>query len=167
MKHYGPEYWDKHGAYRTPIGFTLALMILLRPYLIWAFAAISRRPELDLVALVYRQKQDFFVALAIAAIAIVPATVYSLRRPGSNPKLKSLWRHMRWPLVLCAVLDLAWLILQASQQYYRFSFYIAVQAVAVAWIILYLMRSRYLRVFFADWPDELESKKQDQKNKEE
>ncbi|MFY8272764.1 DUF2919 domain-containing protein [Pseudoalteromonas sp. SSDWG2] len=160
MKVYGPEYWDKHGAYRTPIGFTLALIVLLRPYLIWVFAAISRRPELDLVALVYAQKSDFFIALGIAAVAILPATVYSFRRPGAKPLFKAMWPVMRWPLIICALLDLGWLILQASQQHYKFSFYIAIQAVGVAWVLLFLLRSRYLKVFFADWPDELESKTQ-------
>ncbi len=158
MKVFGPEYWDKHGVYRTPIGFSLTLIVLLRPYLIWVFAAISRRPEMDLVALVYAQKNDFFVALGIGALALLPATIYSLRRPGSSQKLKPIWAKMRWPLILCALLDLSWLIFQAAGQYYKFSFYIAIQAVAVAWVLLYLLRSRYLKVFLADWPDELESK---------
>ena len=166
MKVYGPEYWDKHGAYRTPIGFSLALIVLLRPYLIWVFAAISRRPELDLVALVYSQKQDFFVALGIGALALVPATIYSLRRPSSSVKLKPIWKTMRWPLLLCAVLDLSWLIIQAAHQYYAFSLYIAIQAVAVAWVLLYLLLSRYLTVFLADWPDELDSKTSSDKGKQ-
>ena len=159
MNRYGPEYWDKHGAYRTPLGFTLSLLVLLRAYLIWAFAAISRRPELDLVALVYQQKRDFFIALGIGAIALVPAVLYSLRRPSSSLKLKPLWRFMRWPLLVCAILDFTWIMLQAAQQYYQFSLHLALQGVMVAWVILYLLRSRYLKVFFADWPDELESKK--------
>lgn len=159
MSLYGPEYWDKHGCYRTPIGFTLSLIVLLRAYIIWVFAAISRRPELDLMAIVYQHKHDFFVALGIGALAIVPTVIYSLRRPSSNPKLQNIWRHMRWPLIACAVADLCWMVIQAGHQYYQFSLFIALQTVFVAWVLLYLIKSRYLKVFFADWPEQLESDK--------
>ena len=65
MKKFGPEYWDKHGLYKAPLGFILTLMVLMRGYVIWILAAISRRPELDIMTLFYRDKQHFFVALVI------------------------------------------------------------------------------------------------------
>ena len=49
MMRYGPEYWDKHGAYRTPIALHLTLLVLLRSYFIWLMAALSRRPDLDIM----------------------------------------------------------------------------------------------------------------------
>ena len=30
MKHYGPEYWDKYGVYRTPLAFYMRMVVLLR-----------------------------------------------------------------------------------------------------------------------------------------
>lgn len=153
MKEFGPEYWDKYGVYRTPIGFNLTLLVLLRAYLIWIFSALARRPDLDLMSLFFQSKQHFFVALGIGALALIPTVLFSLRRPSSSQKLAKYWRYMRWPLLLAAMADLAWLFVQASQVYYQFSLYLAVQMVMLLWVILYLLKSRYLVNFFNDWPE--------------
>ncbi|MCK8128853.1 DUF2919 domain-containing protein [Pseudoalteromonas sp. 2CM39R] len=162
MNRYGPEYWDKHGAYRTPVAFHLTLLVLLRSYFIWIMAALSRRPDLDIMSLFFKSKSDFFTAIAIAAIALLPAVIFCLRRPQENAesakRLASIWRFMRWPLILCAITDLSWLIYQAAHSHYQFSFFLACQMVLVLWVLLYLLKSRYLSVFFNDWPDPIEKK---------
>ena len=58
MSRYGPEYWDKYGSYRTPLAFHLSILVLLRAYFIWVIAALSRRPELDLMSLFFKSKDD-------------------------------------------------------------------------------------------------------------
>ncbi|WP_440055238.1 DUF2919 domain-containing protein [Pseudoalteromonas sp. T1lg65] len=153
QQRYGPEYWDKYGVYRTPIAFNFALLVLLRPFFLWLVSALTWRPDLDLMSLFFNTKSDFFISSAIATIAVVPAVIFSMRRPTSSPKLAKVWRFMRLPLIISASLDLVWLIVQASKFHYHFSAYIAVQAVLVIWTLLYLMRSRYLSHFFADWPE--------------
>ncbi|MCF7516730.1 MULTISPECIES: DUF2919 domain-containing protein [Pseudoalteromonas] len=154
---YGPEYWDKYGAYRTPIAFHLSLLVLLRSYFIWLMAALSRRPDLDIMSLFFNSKSDFFFSIGIAAIALLPAVIFCLRRPQDNPdsakRLASIWRFMRWPLILCAIIDLGWLTYQAAHSHYQFSLFLACQMVIVLWVLLYLLKSRYLSVFFNDWPD--------------
>ncbi|WP_404340499.1 DUF2919 domain-containing protein [Pseudoalteromonas mariniglutinosa] len=162
MTRYGPEYWDKYGAYRTPIAFHLSLIVLLRSYLIWLVAALSRRPELDIMSLFFKSKEDFFIAISIAALALMPTVLFCVRRPQENIKsaqrLAVIWRFMRWPLLLCAVVDIAWLIYQAAHSHYQFSFLLACQIVLVLWVLLYLVSSRYLSVFFNDWPDPISNK---------
>ncbi|MBQ4834546.1 DUF2919 domain-containing protein [Pseudoalteromonas sp. MMG010] len=157
MNRYGPQYWDKYGSYRTPLAFHLSLLVLLRGYFIWAVAALSRRPDLDLMSLFFRTKNDFFIAVAIGAIAILPLAVFCLRRPRDShlqsERLARVWRFMRWPLVLCAVIDLTWLSIQAAHSHYQFSGLLAGQMVLVLWVTLYLVKSRYLVVFFNDWPE--------------
>ncbi|NOU52483.1 DUF2919 domain-containing protein [Pseudoalteromonas sp. JBTF-M23] len=153
MKQYGPEYWDKYGVYRTPIGFNLTLVVLLRAYLLWIFSAVARRPDLDLMSIFFKSKTHFFVALGIGAIALIPTIIFSLRRPSSSQRLAKYWRFMRWPLLLTAIADLAWLTIQASQSHYQFSMFIAVQMVMLLWVILYLLKSNYLGYFFNDWPE--------------
>ncbi len=153
MKHYGPEYWDKYGVYRTPLAFNLTLVVLLRAYFLWTFSALARRPDIDFMSLFFVSKFHFFMALGIGTIAILPTVIYSFRRPTSSQKLAKIWRHMRWPLLLCACLDLTWLIYQASQAYYQFSMFLAVQMVLLMWVIFYLLKSRYLSYFFNDWPE--------------
>ncbi|MBD1584797.1 DUF2919 domain-containing protein [Pseudoalteromonas sp. S16_S37] len=153
MKQYGPEYWDKYGVYRTPIAFNLTLVVLLRAYLLWIFSAVARRPDLDLMSIFFESKTHFFVALGIGSIALIPTVIFSLRRPSSSKRLAKYWRFMRWPLLLAAIADLAWLTIQASQSHYQFSMLIAVQMVMLLWVILYLLKSKYLSYFFNDWPE--------------
>ncbi len=166
MSRYGPEYWDKYGSYRTPIAFHLSLLVLLRAYFIWVIAALSRRPELDLMSLFFKSKNDFFIAISIGAIAIVPTFLFCLRRPRDShqqsARLAMVWRYMRWPLLVCAITDLSWLTIQAAHSHYRFSLFLAVQMVIVFWVMWYLTKSRYLQVFFNDWPEPTE--KADDKN---
>lgn len=157
MSRYGPEYWDKYGSYRTPIAFHLSIVVLLRAYFIWVIAALSRRPELDIMSLFFRSKNDFFIAIAIGSIAIIPTLLFCLRRPRESHKtserLAKVWRFMRWPLIMCATIDLSWLVIQAAHSHYRFSLFLAVQMVVVLWVLFYLLKSRYLTVFFNDWPE--------------
>ncbi|MDP4982589.1 DUF2919 domain-containing protein [Pseudoalteromonas tunicata] len=153
MTVFGPEYWDKHGLYKAPIGFVLTLAVLMRAYLIWILAAVSRQPELDIMGLFYRDKDQFFVALAIASISLPTVVLYFLRRPDAKPHLRRPWRFMKWPLVCCAVVDLVWLVLQSAHNYFAFSEFIAIQAMLLIWVLLYLFNSRYLPVFFKDWPE--------------
>jgi len=168
MSQYGPQYWDKYGSYRTPVAFHLSVVVLLRAYFIWVIAALSRRPELDLMSLFFRSKSDFFIAIAIGSIAILPTLLFCLRRPRDSHKatdrLASIWRHMRWPLIVCALIDLTWLIVQAAHSHYRFSFFLAVQMVIVFWVLWYLVKSRYLTVFFKDWPEPTEKASDDKKD---
>ncbi|KAF7779977.1 hypothetical protein PMAN_a0938 [Pseudoalteromonas marina] len=168
MSQYGPQYWDKYGSYRTPVAFHLSLVVLLRAYFIWVIAALSRRPELDLMSLFFRSKSDFFIAIAIGSIAILPTLLFCLRRPRDSHKatdrLASIWRHMRWPLIVCALIDLTWLIVQAAHSHYRFSLFLAVQMVIVFWVLWYLVKSRYLTVFFKDWPEPTEKASDDKKD---
>ena len=160
MSRYGPEYWDKYGSYRTPIAFHLSVLVLLRAYFIWIVAGLSRRPELDLMSIFFKSKNDFFIAIAIGAIAIVPIILFCLRRPReshkSSERLAKIWRYMRWPLILCAVIDLTWLSIQAAHSYYHFSLFLAIQMVVILWVLWYLAKSRYLTVFFNDWPEPTE-----------
>lgn len=168
MSQYGPQYWDKYGSYRTPVAFHLSVVVLLRAYFIWVIAALSRRPELDLMSLFFRSKSDFFIAIAIGSIAILPTLLFCLRRPRDSHKatdrLASIWRHMRWPLIVCALIDLTWLIVQAAHSHYRFSLFLAVQMVTVFWVLWYLVKSRYLTVFFKDWPEPTEKASDDKKD---
>ena len=76
MSQYGPQYWDKYGSYRTPVAFHLSVVVLLRAYFIWVIAALSRRPELDLMSLFFRAKSDFFIAIAIGSIAIILSLIH-------------------------------------------------------------------------------------------
>ncbi len=168
MSQYGPQYWDKYGSYRTPVAFHLSVVVLLRAYFIWVIAALSRRPELDLMSLFFRSKSDFFIAIAIGSIAILPTLLFCLRRPRDSHKatdrLASIWRHMRWPLIVCALIDLTWLIVQAAHSHYRFSLFLAIQMVIVFWVLWYLVKSRYLTVFFKDWPEPTEKASDDKKD---
>jgi small-conductance mechanosensitive channel len=168
MSQYGPQYWDKYGSYRTPVAFHLSVVVLLRAYFIWVIAALSRRPELDLMSLFFRSKSDFFIAIAIGSIAILPTLLFCLRRPRDSHKatdrLARIWRHMRWPLIVCALIDITWLIVQAAHSHYRFSLFLAVQMVIVFWVLWYLVKSRYLTVFFKDWPDPTEKASDDKKD---
>ncbi len=152
MKKFGPQYWDKYGNYRSPIGLNLSFIILLRAYVIWIFAAISRRPDLDLMSIFYQDKRDFFTALVIGSLALLPVIIYFLRRPDSRLDLGFIWRFMRWPMILACILDLSWLVKQAAAQYFVFSSTIAIQFVLVAWVLIYLIKSKYLTVFFNEWP---------------
>jgi len=61
--------------------------------------------------------------------------------------------------LVCAAVDLSWLVIQAAHSYYQFSMFLALQMVTVLWVLLYLAKSRYLTVFFNDWPDPETDKK--------
>ena len=70
---------------------------------------------------------------------------------------------MRWPLILCAVIDLIWLSIQAAHSHYLFSLSLAIQMVIVLWVLWYLAKSRYLTVFFNDWPEPTEKASEEKK----
>lgn len=153
MQQFGPEYWDKNGLYRAPLGFKLCLVFILKPYILWLFAAASRREDLNLMAIFYPNKNDFFIALALGVLAIVLLVCYLLRKPNAAQWPKAIWRYGRAILLVSLVVDLAWLIWQAKQSYFAFSTTLAVPIVFACWALLYVVKSRYLRAYFAEWPE--------------
>jgi predicted ferric reductase len=157
MIRFGPEYWDKNGLYRAPVGFILVLVLLLRPYILWLLTVATRREDLNFIAIFYPLKQQFFVALSIAVISLVISLCYILRRPNASQWPKYIWRYARWLLLINVMLDLAWSVIQIQNQYFSFSTGLATQLMLLCWAALYLIKSRYLSVYFAEWP-ELESK---------
>lgn len=153
MQQFGPEHWDKNGLYRAPIGFKLSLVFILKPYILWLFAAASRREDLNLMAIFYPNKNDFFIALALGCLAILLTLCYFLRKPNAVQWPKHVWRHGKGILLVSLVVDLVWLFWQAKQSYFAFSPTLAVPIVLAGWAILYVAKSRYLMVYFNEWPE--------------
>ena len=93
----------------------------------------------------------------MAVISLVISLCYILRRPNAAqwPKYMALW-----PLVAIAQSNLGHSVsmVQIKDQYFNFSIGLATQLMLLCWAALYLIKSRYLSVYFAEWP-ELDAKK--------
>ena len=84
--------------------------------------------------------------------------MYLLRKPNAAQWPRFIWPYTRWILIANVLADLAWLSWQAKTNYYQFSIGLALQGVLLLWALLYLAKSRYLTIYFNEWPQVEEEK---------
>jgi hypothetical protein len=164
MKHY-PDIplLDQDGLHRVPLRFYAVLLLLLRPYLCWIVTLVMPEAERKAVlSFFYPLADDFIRAVLIAIPALLVLAAVSQRVPYDKKQRRgrakrfwfALWRCSRWLLLAVAAADLYWTISHLPP-------YVALHApglllivLLLALTLLYLLRSKQLRLNFSEWPED-------------
>ncbi len=154
---------DQDGLHRVPLRFYAVLLLLLRPYLCWLVTLVMPEAERKAVlSFFYPLADDFVRAVLIAIPAILVLAAVSQRVPYDKKQRRgrakkfwfALWRYGRWLLLAVASIDLYWTISHLPP-------YVALNAPGLLLIVaalglslLYLLRSKQLRLIFSEWPED-------------
>lgn len=154
---------DQDGLYRIPLRLYLVLLVLLRPYLCWIVTLVMPEAERKAVlSFFYPLADDFVRAVLIAIPALLVLAALTQRVPYDQKQRRGrakkfwfgLWRYSRWLLFTVVCVDLYWTITHLPP-------YVALKApglllvvLALALALLYLLRSKQLRLIFTEWPED-------------
>ncbi|WP_430456222.1 DUF2919 family protein [Rheinheimera sp.] len=154
---------DQDGLHRVPLRFYAVLLLLLRPYLCWLVTLVMPEAERKAVlSFFYPLADDFVRAVLIAIPALLVLAAVSQRVPYDKKQRRgrakkfwfALWRYGLWLLLAVASVDLYWTISHLPP-------YVALNApglllivAALGLSVLYLLRSKQLRLIFTEWPED-------------
>ena len=150
LKHY-----DEAGRVKPPAGFWLLLLLLCRAYLVFIAALSYRQDSAYLLALFYPLHSYFYWSVALSVPALVVFVVCGFR--------DKLWqRGIYWfalllrPLLVCAIVaDVVLHLVLARQQYWQFSWLIALTLLLNFRLLLYLFSSKHVALMLRDWRSSL------------
>jgi hypothetical protein len=145
------KYYDEAGRVKPPAVFWLLLLLICRAYFVFIAALSYRQDSAYLLALFYPRHSYFYWSVALALPALV---VFGLC--GFRDKL---WQHgifrfvyLVRPLLYCAIIaDFVLHLFMARQQYWQFSWLIALTLLLDFSLLLYLFSSKHLALMLRDW----------------
>ena len=116
--------------------------------------------ELD-PPLFYPQQNDFMLACAVASPLLLLIAALSQRKPKGYAPWRKVWRLALPLMLLVAIADLVLTILDLPPQVMLDAPWRIVTPVLLSVSVLWLLRSRTLRLVFAEWPEPVTASKQD------
>jgi len=149
-----PQDIDDNGALRVRLTLWVVLIFLNRHLLLLVLGAVSvyvgSRSGIDAAGFAGLLSGPWFMAACLPAFPVL--CVALLRRPtaGSLPRL--LWRSGLPLLLAAAATDAVLLAVRLYQRPQDFTLLHVSAAVLDVYVAMYLLRSRYVRALFRDFP---------------
>lgn len=151
-----PPVWpvlDDNGLHKVPLRFYWLLLILLRPYICWVMVLTLPQAQRDMLALFYPRQADFILACAVAAPLLLLIAALSQRKPKGHSGWRHIWRVGRGLMLFVAVPDLILTVLHLPSQVMLDAPWRMLSPVLLLTGCLWLLRSRTLKLVFAEWPE--------------
>lgn len=154
---------DQDGLHRVPLRFYAVLLLLLRPYLCWLVTLVMPEAERKAVlSFFYPLADDFIRAVLIAIPAVLVLAAVSQRVPYDKKQRRgrakkfwfALWRYGLWLLLAVASVDLYWTISHLPPYVALYAPGLLLIVAALGLSVLFLLRSKQLRLIFTEWPED-------------
>lgn len=151
-KIYRASAYDENLCIKVGLGLWLAILFLLRPYVVMILSLANMSDHTQLIHLVYPGDGVF----ALGAIAALPAVALFLawtkRRPGAGRTARWVWHRGRMLMMLSALCNLITAVIPMLPGHSGFSFIALIQILATIGVMFYIMRSVRVRDTFQDFP---------------
>jgi hypothetical protein len=149
--------YDENLCLRVSPVMWLAMLFLIRAYLITVLSVINFRDPLALINLLHTDAAH----LALGAVAGVPvlAVLYALRqrKPGASARVQWIWRNGRSLLAISAVLSVVvTLVPILTVMSHRVQYAEQAQVVLSAAVLLFVLTSKRVADTFAEFPGSAE-----------
>jgi hypothetical protein len=142
---------DDRGHIKPPLFLYLMLAFFARGWCVFIASLTQASDRAGLVKLFYPEKSDFLLALASGVGALlIYGLVIAERRRGPD-LLRPLFAKSKWLLWLLLLLDAGLLLQRLLHANYLFSWSFGLDALILFWCSLYLLKSKRLHFYLADW----------------
>jgi len=108
---YSIEHFDNYDCLKLSKGLYLALLFILRGYIIWIMSITNMRDTVAIIQWFYPEPSLFYLSLVSGVLGLYIVLVISLRRPDASHWVKMSWHNCRLLLfcALCFDLIVNWL----------------------------------------------------------
>lgn len=136
----------------------MLLVYLARGWCIFVASLTQSSDRAELVRLFYPAKSDFLWALAAGFGAVLIYIVVIAERRRSSLWLQPVFVRLLGFLWLLLFIDAALLAQRLWHGQFLFHWSLGLDALMLFWSSLYLLKSKRLRYYLADWPSEAAAK---------
>lgn len=142
---------DDRGYIKPPLFLYLILVFVARGWCIFIASLTQFNDRAGLVRLFYPEKSDFILALIAGVGAVVLYGLVIAERKRSWPILIPLFQHSKVFLGLLLLVDGVFLLQRIIHDDYLFNIGYSLDGLFLFWSIIYVIKSKRLHYYFADW----------------
>ncbi|MCP3127482.1 DUF2919 domain-containing protein [Shewanella sp. KJ2020] len=143
---------DDKGHIKPPIFLYVLLAFLARGWCIFIASLTQANDRAELVRIFYPEKADFLLSLAAGLGAVLLYFVVIAERRRSPLWVRPLFVHLKWGLWLLLLVDALLLGQRLFHGQFLFHWSLALDALVLFWSSLYVLKSKRLGYYLADWP---------------
>jgi len=151
---YGFSAYDGNLTLKVSPTLWLAVIFLLRPYVIMVLSFANRRDPMALLEMFYADRQPMVVASIAALPVILFLVAYMKRSKAENVSwAKRLWHRGRELLMVSAVLNVFVVFFPyLVDPHHKMTLVGVTQLLITLFVVLFLARSKRVKDTFADYP---------------
>ena len=102
---YSPEDFDKFDCLKLSKVIWLAIIFVLRAYIVWLMSVTNMKDRTSVIQWVYPDPSFFYLSLLSGVFALWALLLISLRRPDANAWVKKQWQYTRVILLFALLFD--------------------------------------------------------------
>ncbi|WP_448568577.1 DUF2919 family protein [Thalassotalea ganghwensis] len=153
-----PKDFDRFDCIKISPIIYLALMIILRAYIVWLVSVTNFNDRTAIISWLYPEPNTFYSNLLSGSIGLFILLVLSLRRPSASHWVVISWRKIRELLVFAMCID--WLILVSFYLLYeqgQFSLLVG-HVFVVGLVVIRLYQSQRVAINIDEFPQPIPEK---------
>ncbi len=148
-------YWmDDNGHIKPPKYLYLLLAFLAKAWVVWVMSLTQHSDRAALVRTLYPMQADFIQALMVGAGAVFIFLLVLAERRRKPEWVKPVFKQGRTILMAVLVAEVVVWVQRFTHSDMLFHWGVALDAVALFWCGIYLLKSRHLKVYFKSWTPE-------------
>jgi len=155
---YSLQDFDSYDCLKLSKRFYLALLFILRGYIVWLLSVTNMRDRVGIIQWVYPETSLFYLSLFSGLLGLFVLLVISLRRPDAHQWIQRSWPYSRVLIVLALLFDL--LTHTTGYFYWQLSSipWLITQAIITVILIVICYNSERLNLNLKEFPQKLPEK---------
>ncbi|NMP32497.1 DUF2919 domain-containing protein [Thalassotalea sp. M1531] len=158
LKNFTVSDFDRFDCVKLSKTLYIALLFLLRGYLVWLMTITNFNDRTGIIELIYPNSSMFYLNLVSGSLGLFILLLISLRRPNAASWVINLWPRVLQLIIVALVIDML-VVSVAYIQWQLTSFTIVVvQLLFAAICILICIKSKRLKLNIEEFPEPLPDK---------
>ncbi len=155
---YSVQDFDSFDCLKLSKRFYLALLFILRGYIVWLMSVTNMRDKISFIQWIYPETSLFYLSLFSGTVGLFVLLVISLRRPDAYLWVRFSWQYSRVIIVLALLFDLLTHIV--GYFYWQLSSipWLIAQALITVMLIVMCYSSERLKLNLNEFPQKLPEK---------
>jgi len=154
-RQYSVQDFDSYDCLKLSKRFYLALLFILRGYIVWLLSVTNMRDRVSTMQWIYPDSSLFYLSLFTGSVGLFVLLIISLRRPEPYRWVRACWPKSRIIMVIALLFDLA--IHVIALWYWQLSSitWLLAQTVITMMFIILCYSSERLTINLQEFPEKL------------
>ncbi|MCW8832195.1 MAG: DUF2919 domain-containing protein [Colwellia sp.] len=154
-QHYSVQDFDSYDCLKLSKRFYLALLFILRGYIVWLLSVTNMRDRVSIIQWVYPETSLFYLSLFSGAVGLFVLLIISLRRPDAYAWVPFCWRYTRVIIIVALLFDLSTHIVGYLYWQLSSTSWLITQSIVTAVLIYMCYSSERLNLNLNEFPQKL------------